>query len=292
MILFIIVSPLGGTFAKTPIQVSSAKGSGIKFQTIPYHPPSSTTNFLTMGSNGLEVNPKKYESNEPAPMGITDYGVNSAGAYEYTTDRFEGIATINSLSTNTSSDNPQMTIQLNVNLAFTSNGEQYVYWIQDVAYIDTSVNDVAFLDNVWNSSATSANLGSSGLSGNGQLSTSNGQSFYYDEANSGDFLSLQYPATITLIVTCGMNILGQPYVNFEYNDGGGFITYDVVTFLQSHPVSSFSGFVVNGYNYNPAKIFYDAELILGGLAVEVIVNSLAPMCNCSSNIGITTTIKW
>jgi len=221
-----------------------------------------------MGVNGQQVNVYSGYNKEPAPMGIADYGIGPNGAYQYATNSSVGIATINSLSTKNSSSSSSMTIQLNVNLAFTSNGKQYVYWIQDVAIIDTSSNEVYFENNIWNFSASNAGLSSSGITGSGQVYTQSGYQYYAVLASpllSGNYIFLHYPATITLNVTCGVNIGGQPTVSFAYEDGFGLKTYDTVTFITSYPVTSFSGFVVNGYNYNPTGyLFYDSELILGG----------------------------
>jgi peptide/nickel transport system substrate-binding protein len=207
---------------------------------------------------------------EPAPMGIADYGIGPSGPYEYATKSFVGIVTIASLSTYSSLNETATTFQLNVNLAFNTSYGQYVYWIQDVVFIDTSSLRVAFIDNVWNSSATRANMSASGVSGNGQVEFVNfgsyNQSFYYDWANKSlpynDILT--YPTTITFNVTSGINSYGEPTVSFAYDDGYGLITYDTVTFTNVTGLTSLTGFEVNGFNYNPAGLFYDSELILGG----------------------------
>jgi hypothetical protein len=160
-----------------------------------------------------------------------------------------------------------MTFQLNVNLVFTTNDGQYVYWVQDVAYLDTSSQVISFLNNVWNSSASFANMTASAASGNGQVAPSKAGSFYYcvaDQSLPGNNIPLKYPATITFNVTSGASSSGEPTVSFAYDDGHGLITYDTVTFTTPNGLTSLAGFKVNGFNYNPADIFYDSELILGG----------------------------
>jgi hypothetical protein len=214
-----------------------------------------------------QVDVYRVVSREPAPMGITDYGVGPSGPYKYATNSSVGIVTINSFSTRDSRGSRSVSIQLNVNLLFTSNDGQYVYWIQSVAYIDTFSRVITFIDNVWNSSAPSASMHATGISGNGTLALSKNTYFYYcfaEKALLGNNIHLTYPATITLNVTSELSSSSQPAVSFAYNDGHGLITYDKVTLTAPHGLKSLSGFEVNGFEYNPLGLFYDSELILGG----------------------------
>ena len=260
---------------------ASSVNKGVVIQAAPRPPPNTAMNSLSMGVNGQQVNVHNGYNTEPAPMGIADYGIGPNGAYQYNTSSFVGIATINSLATSTSTNDPLMTIQLNVNLAFTSNGDQYVYWIQDAALIDTSSNGISFENNVWNFSARSANMNQLGITGgNGAVSIARGQ-FFYGYA-PGNEIYLQYPATIRLNVTCALDITGEPTVSFAYEDGYGLVTYDSITFITRYPVTSFSGFVVDGYNYNPTGyLFYDSELILGGPGNGATTDSFNQMYNYS-----------
>jgi outer membrane protein assembly factor BamB len=217
---------------------------------------------------GKHVNVWGIHIQEPAPMGIVDYGIGPNGPYEYTTNGFMGIATIASLSTNNSVLNETwMSFQLNVNLAFATNDGPYVYWIQDIAQIDTSNNAVWFLANIWNGSAPSANMSNSGVSGNGNVSTN--KIYYAYRPNPQNFngtgILLTYPATITFNVTAGISSSGEPTVSFAYDDGYGLITYDTVTFNGTN-LTSFTGFEVNGVDYTPRGNYYDSELILGGVS--------------------------
>jgi hypothetical protein len=227
--------------------------------------PARMSILTNLSSQGVNVYAK--ESKEPAPMGIVDYGIGPDGPYEYATNGSVGVVTITSLSTRNSRHSTSMTFQLNVNLVFAINDRQYVYWIQDVAYVDTSFQLISFLDNVWNSSASAANMIASGISGNGEVALSKSGSYYYDVADEslqGNNIHLRYPATITLNVTSGLSSSGEPQVSFAYNDGYGLITYDTVTFTTAHGFTSLIGFEVNGFSYNPVGLFYDSELILGG----------------------------
>jgi hypothetical protein len=204
-------------------------------------------------------------------MGMADFGICPSGPYEYATNDSVGIVTIASLSTNKSLNDTEMSFQLNVNLAFNTSYGQYVYWIQDVAFIDTASNWVDFVDNVWNSSAPVANMTASGVSGNGQIAylPTRESFYYYDCINAsqslpGNNITLTYPATITFNVTSSVNSSEEPTVSFAYDDGYGLITYDTVTFTNVTGLTSLTGFEVNGFNYNPYGSFYDSELVLGG----------------------------
>ncbi|MDA4121947.1 MAG: thermopsin [Thaumarchaeota archaeon] len=212
---------------------------------------------------GQSVNIFTYYSQEPAPIGIADYGLSSDGPYSYSTNSSLGVATIRSLSTKVGTDS-KSTIQLNVNLQFSVNGNVYVYWIQDIASINTTNDLVQFSDNVWNSSSQTAEIIDQGLSGSGTVENSSGGSYYADTPPvfAGNGIQLSLPATVQLEVTSVMSS-NRPAVEFSFNDGDGWQEYDVVTFATSGVVTM-PGFLVDGSSYNPSGTFYDSELILGG----------------------------
>lgn len=217
--------------------------------------------------HSASVNVYASYTKEPAPMGIADYGVGPSGAYQYSTNSSLGVVYIGSLKTLNSTGSESMGIQLNVNLQFSSDSKQYVYWIQNIAYIDSNVSSIVFLDNVWNLSAPAANIGGSSISGNGAVAKSGSRYYYYDVASStlpGNAIHLTYPTVFDLQVNATMNASKQPLVKFSYNNGYGWVTYDTVTFTSVNRLTALPGFVVNGFNYNPAGLFYDAELVLGG----------------------------
>ena len=213
---------------------------------------------------GQSVNVFTYYSQEPAPIGIADYGLGPDGPYSYSTNSSLGVATIGSLSTKVGTDR-ESTIQLNVNLQFSVNGNVYVYWVQDIASINTTNDLVNFSDNVWNSSSQTAEIVNQGLSGRGIVESSSSGSYYADTppvSFAGNGVPLSLPATVQLEVTSLMSS-SRPAVEFLFNDGDGWQEYDVVTFATSGVVTM-PGFVVDGSSYNPSGTFYDSELILGG----------------------------
>jgi hypothetical protein len=169
-----------------------------------------------------------------------------------------------SLQTKNSTGDPWMSFQLNVVLTFTNNNVPYVYWIQDVAQVDTATNKVYFLDNVWNFSSRHASMSGSGISGGGQVATFSGTGYYYDLANQVA-ISISYPATLTFLVMAQVDSSNRPTVVFEYNVGLGFVSYDTVTFVKANRLTSLASFEVNGNTYNPFGNFYDSELVLGGV---------------------------
>ncbi|HEV2390227.1 MAG TPA: thermopsin family protease, partial [Nitrososphaerales archaeon] len=136
---------------------------------------------------------------EPAPMGIADYGIGPAGPYSYATNSSLGSVDIVSLSTQNSSGYPVMSMQLNVNLKFSEGSRQFVYWVQDVADVDTSSNAIIFVDNIWNSSAPSAAMSDAGVQGSGTVAQFGSSYFYYEVAGTslpGNNVNLAYPATV------------------------------------------------------------------------------------------------
>jgi hypothetical protein len=221
--------------------------------------------------SGQQVNVLSAYQNEPAPMGIADYGIGQNGLpYSYVTSAFQGAVTVNSLQSVTSTTHStEMTFQLNVNMYFFVNQyTYYVYWIQDVAILNTSNGNILFIDNIWNVSSSGASMYNSTVLGNGTVSLSGNQYFYYDFANTnlpGDNVSISQGTTFYMETDTFVNSQGFPEVDFLYNDGYGWITYDNARLIFApHPYST-PYFLVDGKSYEPnGYSFYDAELIMGG----------------------------
>jgi hypothetical protein len=228
---------------------------------------------LPSDSPSNQVNVFHAYSKEPAPMGIADYGIGYNNVpYSYNTTSFLGIVNISSLYTHNSSlyAPTEMTFQLNINLVFSDGSTQYVYWVQDVADLNTSSGNhvISFIDNVWNLSAANANMHNSTVLGNGTVANSSGTHFYYDRASTslpGNNVVLQYPTNIEFKIVSIPTGNNQPEVVFMYNDGYGWVTYDNVVFKFVNDLTANYGFVVDGNSYEPnGYSYYDAELILGG----------------------------
>ena len=199
------------------------------------------------------VNPYELYKNEPAPMGIADFGIGPDGIpYSYNTTSFLGTISLNNLSTYNQSlgnSGSQVGFQLNVNLFFKDGGNVYVYWVQDVAVFNTTDNCFYVVDNIWNMSSSSANMHNSTISGSGTIGDSSSTKFYYYVYNHQ--FTLTYPAKLTLQINTTTSSIGLPEIEFMFNDGSGMITYDKPTFLFTNNVTSGPFFLVDGKQYEP-----------------------------------------
>lgn len=206
-------------------------------------------------------------AHEPAPMGIADFGVNGTGtgarAYTYATESFEGIATVGSMTMTTTSTTPIVTaFELNAMLVLRWNGVNYTYWIQNGLHVDSGTREFTIGGAyVWNFSAPGAHLSGSELSGN--RSSVLAADTYYFIPGCGVFAGqcsyLSWPGTFEGRID-SLSVGGVPEVQYQYNLGGGWVTYDTVSFLHLGG-ATVDGFVVDGFRSTPyaAGLFYDAE---------------------------------
>jgi hypothetical protein len=229
----------------------------------PLAPEHATAVHLHPGTAVVPAYGGTYD--EPAPMGITDFGVTPGGTpYAYATPSWLGTVTLRDLTvTDGSSVATGLGFQLNVVLVLDGDGRNFTYWVQNVVEMDSSDEAIGFVNNIWNFSSPTATLKGSELAGNGAVaSTGSGSSwYYYVDPNSGDGngISLALPATVEDMVTTGTHD-GTPYVDFLYQDGYGWVTYDNVSFVHGSAWHD-DGFVVDGYAYAPIAdyIYEDAE---------------------------------
>lgn len=249
VLLFLLSGAL--QFSAAP---SSAHSSGLI--------PSESNHMVPVSGRGThpigqEINVNNLYTKEPAPMGIADYGLGPAASpYNYSSSSFLGVVNIKNLETYNASLNSsatELTFQLNINFVFYEGSREYVYWVQNVAYLNTSSTpSIGFIDNVWNISGPNANVYNSTLTGNGTVSNSSGTFFYYSSANQslpGNDVYVSYPFTFEMAINYTSTSHGIPEVVFTYNDGPGWQTYDNVLFNFATTVTDIQGFVVNGYNY-------------------------------------------
>jgi len=209
---------------------------------------------------------------DPYPMGITDYADTGTGTTSYETGSFLANATWTS-SFGTQGPNisvgAQMTFQLNVNLAFSANGHWFDYWVQDVAFVDTSHGRDSVLDfenNIWNFSSPAFCLSTSDVEGNGTVYAAGGnpcEGYYADLVNTRGLFTGY--STFQMMVNASVNARGQPEVRFLYDGGPGWVGFDTATFPWVHTLTDAPAFVVNGTGYNPTGYLdYDAEFVMGG----------------------------
>ncbi|MGC2035830.1 MAG: thermopsin [Thermoplasmata archaeon] len=227
------------------------------------------------------IDPYEFYDQEPAPMGISDFGLTSGtgagSAYAYNTTAVRGTVDLvrNPVTYNASLDSvgagaSWLGIQLNAMLAFTNaTGDLFVYWVQDVAVYDTSSQTlVEFVDNIWNQTGPRAEMLRTSVVGNGTIESSSEGDFYVDVANAnttnGTTIPLVAPGSLALEMDTELTASGQPRVNFTFYDGRGQTGYDAVTFPWAADLSEFLGFAVDGSDLDPAGLPYDIELDLGG----------------------------
>lgn len=269
-LITIVILTSSFSFAGLSVNHSPSNSSGFQSVGSSFLPPVSTN----PSANSTSLNPNPYEiyQKEPAPMGIADYGVGSYGSpYSYGTSSFLGIANVQNLTTvsgNSDSSSNSLSLQLNVNLEFTSGNALYVYWIQNVMLLNSSSNYASFVDNIWNFSSQNANVYSSAVIGNGSIAYGGSLYFYYDTASAnlhGNDIFLKTHYQVKLMVNVSVSGRGYPVVNFLYNDGFGWIVYDTATFVVAKHLTSQPAFIVDGFQYEPTGYtFYDAEFVIGG----------------------------
>jgi hypothetical protein len=246
----------------------AAKPAHYIYDASPVKSPSGNSTIMTQSA----VNPSLLYSQEPAPMGIADFGLGPGGTpYQYNTSSFEGMINISNLQTYNASLTSSyygyrygMSFQLNTVLSFSLSGNTYDYWTQDVAFLNTSNRTMYIIDNVWNLSSSKAKIYNSTLSGTGVVNASLG--FYYDIGGvpTGSKPGESYPFTLAFRLNSTLSS-GTPTVEFQYNAGSGWVTFDSPEFIFAKGASA-PAFVVNGNSYTPLGNFYDSELILGGPA--------------------------
>ena len=203
--------------------------------------------------------------NEPAPMGISYYGINSDGAtYSINTTAWLGVITIYNLSAKDSFLSQPYTVsfQLNTVLHYNWDGKTYALWIQNVAFYNTETHEVWFEDVIWNFSLPPAMLY---VEGKGIVSYFSGQ--YYYSYSSPSEVNLTLPATIYLLIN--VSTQNQTVLHFYYNiDHGKWVNYDNVI-LEVRNVSNVY-FLVNGSEYPPTGHYYATSLVIGGYAYSSI----------------------
>lgn len=233
----------------------------------PFYPPHRP--LISPSPLSGPVDPYAFFQSEPTSLGVTDYGVNAAGGgYSYSTPIWWADANITRLLAYYPSEaegNGDVTLQLNVVLRLISPSDtQYAYWIQDVVSVDTISKQISYEDNVWNLSA-SGSIASGTISGNGSVYTYKSQNFYADApicqgssgGSPGDCVTLHYPAVVTVRVTTG-RFGGVPHVSFQYQYAGNWLTFDNVSFPFAGNYAD-NDFTVDGTQYTPWGLFYDAE---------------------------------
>ncbi|MCI4317727.1 MAG: thermopsin family protease, partial [Thermoplasmata archaeon] len=219
------------------------------------------------------VNPLRFYSAEPAPMGIADFGVTGtapgASAYAYSAPSFQGQAVVRSLSVTIGGTSSKLTaFELNAVVVLQRNGTNYSYWIQNGLHLDAGSDEFTIGGAyVWNFSSSGATLSPGELNGSAG-STLASDTYYYipgcGPTYPGQCSTLSLPTTLTgriVTSTCA----GVPYVAYQYRLGSGWVTYDNVSFPHM-ALASDTGFRVDGFAPTPyaTGLYYDAEWVWVG----------------------------
>jgi hypothetical protein len=203
-------------------------------------------------------------------MGLADFGVTSNGTgYSYSTSAFLGNISIQSLAAHYKFTyngqnyyGTEISVQLNAELVLSHPGEANItYWMQDVVVIETTTNEIAFNNNIWNFSGSGA-LPAGTLVGNGTIQSGTVYAAVSSPNNPGTDVNLTYPANVSAEMISS-TVGGIPRVGFWYNDGFGWVSYDNVSLPWATGWTN-DGFVVDGFSYTPNNVYYDVEWTMGG----------------------------
>jgi len=281
-------------------------------------PPADRASHLvdlrTWNPNLLGSGPQYY-TQEPAPMGIADFGTNYSGENDpYIANSFIANATIYVLSASGGngppvcalppSDAATLTFQLNAVLSFTINSQTFSYWVQDVAVIDTvnpTQGAVTYQDNVWNFTNSPSNLQTGTISWTnplGALVNSGLGGNVYEacavsslDGNGATYNSGQRPAKLQLQLN-DIEKAGVPTVQIAYYStvDQDFVIYDSVSFPWAVRPQSL-GFWVTNEVKPKAQGANDVEWVMGGGGTgtnsalgSTIDVYMSPLYNLSSNL--------
>lgn len=237
-----------------------------------YFPPRTGVGKVS----GLYVNPYLYYTSPPAPAGIASFGLyNYSGSitpYVIRTNEMLGYANITSLLAYYKGAlrygvNPYTaSLQFNIVLFINTTKGIFAYWLQDVGVFYTNKNTLTFVDNIWNLTGKVSTLNSNAIIGNGKVASAGyGQTFYYVV---GPSYSYSLPLSFVYIINMSYNSsavkiwFGYKILQIGSSKYNLIYYYDKVTIIQGNIISA--SLMINGYNYTPDGLYYDAELVWGG----------------------------
>ncbi len=270
---FLLGLPIAGS---APVQLP--RPPGLAGETAPISQPvewvAGPAHEVGSGSAGRPdspmpavVNPYLFESDEPAAIGVADYGLTASGvAYNYSTPEFVGTASIGSVAVASSGGAGKLLgIQLNLVLSLGPTGHPYVYWVRFAPWVNASTDVLTLQNEVFNLTSTSTD-NPSPISGRGAINTAEADQYQYTPPCSssypGNCAALSFPALMQLRAV-SQDVDGVPGLAIAYNLGRGWISEDNISFPSLSGLAD-RDFVVNGSGYTPTGLFYDAEFVLGG----------------------------
>jgi hypothetical protein len=207
-----------------------------------------------------------FRNSPPIATGIADYGQvsrnGSLSRYRTVFSQVTARATIYSLEARGSAnDSNVVSLQLNTYLYVNSTGGNQVFWVQNIAFFDTNSDFLNFNNEIWNETSPSASLTNETISGTagdvvvkGTIASVKGYETYYSLPLDFDFYTNESR------VPNGVEIM----MGYQMKSGASQVKgiYDIIS-IEINGVTG-TGFVVNGFSYDPASELYDTELVFGG----------------------------
>ena len=272
----LLVMVPNGTQVMQENRNSAVPGGEASVEVKPFSMPESTTHLASLGNyNGSD--PWYSSFTEPAPMGIGFMGIGPNNQLlNYSTSSILGVAKVYNLTTYSSQFNSSdMTFQLNVNFEFSNSHKIYDYWVQEIAEVGTSPNGIYsnapyFGDEIWNltsgydlgTDGRAVNMLNSTVQGNGNVSPFYNSSPYSSAAPPkapGNNVVLSPPYALEFRLNASVSKSGNPELSFYYEDGFGWVEFDLVKFIFANDVTGFPTFLINYYS-----TIYSAGLVLTG----------------------------
>jgi len=243
----------------------TVRGNGTYYLVVDNNISSQTANvILQYAFQAVNIT---YYPGAPVPTGIVDYGVmNRSGTivpYKIMAKGITGFAEIYSIGAYNSTPPINISpygasLQLNIDMQVNTTHGTYVYWLQDVADFNTNNDTVSFVDNIWNSTSSYANM--SPIPGNGSISPFGNQTAYIFGTQEFHY-SLPLPFLLSINIFNTTN--NQVQVQFSYQlNGSAPVIFDTPA-INASGLKSYA-LLINGFNNNPSGVYYDAELVFGG----------------------------
>jgi len=213
-----------------------------------------------------------YRWNGSAPVGIAYYGLNILGnsvsnPVIVNTDEIIGTANIKSISAynamppvNVSKHGASLQLNAVLSIISSENITQY-YWVQNFVQFYTNNETLDYQDNVWNVTASAANVSNKNLEGSGRINIDNKTNDKYYQYIAG---RQEYSLPLNLALITKVNSSNEStIVLFEYKTDNKTVDYDNVKILM--PTKSAS-ILISPYVYTPDINVLDTEFVFGGVS--------------------------
>ena len=230
-------------------------------------PPGNYTAYVE-NHNPVPASGNLYILYLRAPVGIADFGVlpTGSGVMSYVEKFYSvlGIANIYSYSV-PAEYNSSSSLQLNTVLQVNSLYGSEQLWLQDFVQMKGKGSGITYryVDNIWNFTATSANMSQGLVKGSGAV-------YVYEKYHQTYYATVTpyFTSSLPLELILVINVTTVPngiLVRFGYVNSSNyeFVWYDNVTVKVPGIESAY--LLVDGYNATGSGNAYDTELVFGGM---------------------------